>query len=107
MIKRLALALAVASAPAHAEFYSGNDLYERIRSRDSIERLEAIMYIAGAADAHRGVISCPSPEVTLGQVLDLVRNYLERNPERRHHPGDWAVAAALRPVFPCKKGTGV
>lgn len=106
-MKKLFIVLAVVWSPVRAEFYSGNELYERMRSRDSIERLEAIMYVAGAADAHRGVISCPSPEVTLGQVLDLVRNYLERNPERRHHPGDWAVAAAMRPVFPCRKGAGV
>lgn len=106
MMNKWLVILLLATGPAQAEFYTGNDLLERIRSRDSIERLEALLYIAGAADAHRGAVSCPTPEVTLGQVYDLVKNYLERNPERRHQPGDWIVAAAMRPVFPCRTRSG-
>lgn len=105
-MKKILALLALAWFPAKAEFYTGNELLERMRSRDSIQRLEAMMYIAGAADAHRGAVSCPLPEVTLGQVYDLVKNYLERTPERRHQPGDWVVAAAMRPVFPCRTRSG-
>lgn len=98
--------LLLVAGPAHAEFYSGNELYEKMRSPDSVERLGALMYIAGVSDAHRGVVSCPSPEVSLGQLFDMVKNYLERNPERRHRTGDWAVATVMRAAFPCRTGAG-
>lgn len=99
--------LLLATGPAHAEFYTGNELYERIRSGESIKRLEVMMYIAGVSDAHRGVVSCPTADVTLGQLFDMVHSYLIRTPERRHQPGDWIVAAVMRPVWPCRTGSNV
>lgn len=102
MNKFLAFILAGSWLTAHAEFFTGNDLLHKMRG-NSIAQLEAMHYVAGATDTLRGVIACPPPDVTLGQINDLVRQYLERNPETRHRPGDWAVATALRGPWPCAK----
>jgi hypothetical protein len=104
MKKLLPLIALVAWTTAHAEFLTGNDLLTKMR-RNETSQLEAIMYIAGVADALRGVVSCPPAEVTLGQVYDMVQRNLERNPETRHRPGDWFVATVMRATWPCKQGT--
>lgn len=98
--------LLLATGPARAEFFSGNDLYERMRSRDAFAHTEVLMYIAGVSDAHRSIISCPTPDVSLGQLYDMVKSYLERFPERRSRTGDSIVAAVMRPVWPCRTGSG-
>jgi len=95
-------ALALSSSCAHAEFMSGNDVYSRMISSDAIQRLEAMMYVAGVADVLQGVISCPPPTSTLGQVYDMVKQYYERNPDKRSLPGDRAVTIVLRAAWPCK-----
>lgn len=94
--------LALCSSCAQAEFMSGNDVYSRMTSSDPTQRLEAMMYIAGVADVLQGVISCPPPTSTLGQVYDMVKQYYERNPEQRSRSGDHAVTTVLRAAWPCK-----
>ncbi len=40
-------------------------------------------------------------EVTQGQTLDIVLDWLRRNPKSRHFPVDIAILAALIEAFPC------
>lgn len=102
-VKRLILAAALVCGPAQAQFYTGNDLQERIRDG----RLSQVMfYVAGVHDANDKVLFCSPIDVTLGQVFDVVKRHLENKPEQRHFSGDLLITQALRAVWPCRKGSG-
>ena len=85
--------------------YSGQELYNKLNN----DRLSAMGYIAGVADAQSGVTICiPPGQVTLGQMADMVKQTLERLPSERHLPADIFVQATLEKRWPCvKRGTGV
>ena len=105
-MKKLIL-LSMFCASAHAQngstMYSGQDLYTRITSNPAL----ANGYIAGVHDAQAGVTICIPPNmVTLGQMSDMVKQMLERNPSERHLSADIFVQAALEQRFPCKKKGG-
>ena len=99
-IPALALA-ALAVGSAQAEFDSGNELLQRMNSESSIERNAAIGYVMGVADVYQGVAYCPPPEVTAGQLRDVVRNYLTNVPAERHLSGDVLVLRVLKAQWPC------
>ncbi len=90
------------SLSCQAEFYSGNALL-RLMSGQQVEQDIATGYVAGVADAHAGIIWCGPPQVSVGQIRDVVKKYLEQYPEKRHFAADSNVAVALRTVWPCKK----
>lgn len=90
-------------APAHAEFYNGNDLLRMMRGNNT-EQAAAYGYVVGVNDALHKITLCIPNGVTVGQANDIVRAYLEANPQVRHFSGDSVVAAALMAVWPCKKG---
>lgn len=105
-MKKLIL-LSMFCASAHAQpssiLYSGQDLYTRMTSNPVL----ANGYIAGVHDAQSGVTICIPPNmVTLGQMSDMVKQMLERNPSERHLSADIFVQAALEQRFPCKKKGG-
>lgn len=99
-------ALCATSITAHAEFWDGNKLYERMNGIPS-ESLSAGSYVAGVADALVNVVWCPPPSVTLGQVKDMAKMALEQAPEKRHLSADLFVSMPLAKAWPCKaKQTG-
>lgn len=104
MIKRLFLTAALVCGPAQAQFFSGNELYERIREG---KISQVMFYVAGVHDANDKVLFCSPSDVTLGQALDVVRRYLESRPEQRHLSADFLASQAMRAVWPCRKGSGV
>lgn len=110
-MKRLLIAtVACAATLAHAEFYSGNDLYYRMISPESSQRILAQGYVAGVADAAYGTLYCPAIGVTLGQLVDMTKSLLEKNPDQRHKTADSFVMHAISTAFPCaksKKGSDV
>lgn len=90
----------VAQAQSSSIFYTGQDLYLRFSS----DRVAALAYIAGAADAQSGATVCiPPGQVTLGQVGDMVKQALERVPSERHMSADIYVQAVLEKRWPCAK----
>lgn len=92
-----------AQAQPSSILYSGQELYIKLNS----DRLSAMGYIAGVADAQSGVTICIPPNmVTLGQMSDMVKQMLERTPSERHLPADIFVQAALEQRWPCKKKGG-
>jgi hypothetical protein len=100
----------VVSCSAHAQpsstLYSGQELLNRFSS----DRVTALAYIAGVADAMSGVAICiPPGQVTLGQMGDMVKQSLERVPSERHLSADIYVQATLSNRWPCnsRKGGGV
>jgi hypothetical protein len=106
MKKLIAIALALSAGTAAAEFYDGNELLRRMNSTVIVEEMIALGYVMGVADAVRDVDYCGSPDnATAGQFRDIVRNYLTRNPQHRHHTADLLVRVALASVWPCKRST--
>ena len=105
----LILAACCVALPSIAQpssiMYSGQDLYTRITNNQAI----ANGYIAGVHDSQAGVTICIPPNtVTLGQMVDMVKQTLERAPSERHLPADVYVQVTLSNRWPCaKKGTGV
>ena len=107
MMKKILLIAALFCSNSFAQqnsiMYSGQDLYTRMTSNPVL----ANGYIAGVHDAQSGVTICIPPNmVTLGQMSDMVKQMLERNPSERHLSADIFVQAALEQRFPCKKKGG-
>lgn len=108
-MKKLLLIGLLLSCSAHAQqssiLYTGQDLYTRMTSSPAL----ANGYIAGVADALSGVTVCIPPNtVTLGQMVDMVKQSLERVPSERHLAADVYVSVTLSNRWPCaKRGGGV
>jgi hypothetical protein len=108
-MKKLLLIGLLLSCSAHAQqssiLYTGQDLYTRMTSSPAL----ANGYIAGVADALSGVTVCIPPNtVTLGQMVDMVKQSLERVPSERHMAADIYVQVTLSNRWPCaKRGGGV
>lgn len=94
---------------AKADFYSGNRLLEICQSREASFREGMCWgFVIGVADAMSGRDAavggwraCLPTPVTVAQVTDIAKRYLQRYPERRHYPAANLVAAALAEAFPC------
>ena len=108
-MKKLLIALLLATSSAKAQFLSGNELYSLLTSRDTIDNVFAMGYVSGVFDNNLGSMHCATGGgVSIGQVSDIAKNYLERNPEIRNISADLLVIASLARVWPCstkKKGT--
>lgn len=94
--------LALLPIAANAEFLSGNELLERIRSTDG-RRNTALGYIMGVHDVTWRTLHCSPQTVTAGQVLDMVEQALIKTPEQRHVNADAYVIAALQSAWPCPR----
>jgi hypothetical protein len=98
----IALLLASPAAPAKAEFFTGNDLLARMKGT-TMEQVQALGYVQGVVDAYSSVVICPPDNVTAGQVRDMIKNYLENLPAKRHFSADSLIGEALEKVWPCKQ----
>jgi hypothetical protein len=108
-MKKLLIIAALMCSSAHAQqssiLYTGQDLYTRMTSSPALVN----GYVAGVADSQSGVTICIPPNtVTLGQMVDMVKQSLERVPSERHLAADIYVQATLSNRWPCaKRGGGV
>ena len=104
MKRFISIALLTVSTAASADFYSGNDLLERMQdpARSSI----AMGYVAGVVDMGSGEYHCAPPDATLGQIRDMVRNYLINTPANRHMSAAVLVTVPLMNTWPCTKKKG-
>jgi hypothetical protein len=106
-MKHIITALAlVASTCVSAQFYSGNELLQRMDSDNAYNKMLAMGYVAGVVDMTRGDFHCAPANVTLGQVRDMVHNYLTNTPANRHMDGSLLVTVPLMSVWPCPKKGG-
>ena len=103
-MKRTLAALMFVPALACAEFYSGNDLLNKMDGAET--GLIAMGYVAGVFDVGVGTNHCPPSHVTLGQVRDMVKQHLLMYPERRHYSADYLIMEMLKKTWPCKKSSG-
>lgn len=101
-MKRAALLSILIATSAQAEFWDGNRLHAHMNGSNT-DKIMALGYVIGVADAIRGVTFCPtSPNITGGQVNDVVKAYLDNAPANRHYTGDVAVGVALSITWPCR-----
>jgi hypothetical protein len=117
MFKRMACAILAAAAfhapPAQAGLYlSGNDLYsDCLVPKDNpvyFSRTERCTgFITGVVDATEGLRSlqnqpyCVPSDVTLGQLNEVVINYLKLHSETRNLAASALVIAALADTWHC------
>ena len=108
----LALIAPVAPAGAASGLLDGNELLSRCSESAAANPVQwgvCLGYVLGIADALdrgatiSGARACLSPDVTNGQLMDMVSQWLTRNPAKRHLNGATLTAAALQQAFPCKK----
>lgn len=101
-------ALSSSSAPANAEFYSGNELHLLCSSANGQEQVLCMGFVSGVFDTMRSLgIKCPNVEhVTVGQSVDVVKNYLTANPSIRHFTATRLVMLALNQAFSCRDPAG-
>ena len=102
-MKKLLILAAMVATSAHAEFWSGNQLLTRLQGDTIAERIQALGYIMGVADATQGSGHCPPEQVTSGQIRDMVRNHLESVPSARHIEASSHVVYVLGTAWPCAK----
>jgi hypothetical protein len=108
-MRKLLTALLFVPAMAHAEFWSGNDLHNRLSSSDSVERIHAMGYIMGVYDAGVNAIFCPPNQagISAGQIRDMTFAYLSQNPAIRQRTADTIIFDMFRQVWPCpQRGRG-
>lgn len=104
-MKRALILLAFVGS-AHAEFWDGNTLHSRLNGTQ-VERGIALGYVMGVYDSLVNVIHCSPNNVTAGQAVDMVKNFLEATPGVRHHSADSLVSHVLKTAWPCKSsGSG-
>lgn len=106
IVSALALAMAVLSSPATAQFADGNELRAICKENPDL----ALTYAIGVLDAAymyqqlMGVKDriCLPETLHPEQVRDVACNYLEENPADRHHLGADLVAESAATAWPCK-----
>lgn len=97
-------AIAALGAGAAAEFIDGNKLLADMNGTHG-QQMSALGYVMGVADTLTGVVVCMPPNVTSGQVSDMVENYLNNVPRERHWSGDVIVTKVLKAAWPCAQKT--
>jgi VIT1/CCC1 family predicted Fe2+/Mn2+ transporter len=96
-----ALAIAAATSAHAGDFFTGNDLYQRLTANNSTEKMVALGYIMGINDAVSEVLICSSG-ITARQANDVVKKSLENAPESRDRAASFLVIQSLSAVWPCK-----
>ena len=89
-------------------YINGNTLLQRINGLD-VENTFALGYVVGAYDAYAQEQTwdnqkhyiCMPQSVETGQMLDIVKKYLNDNPSIRHFAAGGSVLTALSISFPC------
>jgi len=111
-MKKVLLAIALATGAGNALALSGNDLLEYARAREgnleiSINVLRGgvwIGFIHGTAATLMEIDPrvCLPTGSTNGQWAAVVKQYLEQNPAQLHRPAHNLVREALQRAFPCR-----
>ena len=107
-MKHTILALVLICGNAQAEFYTGNDLLQRLDSESHGEKMLALGYVIGVFDVGSAVLHCPPAGVTAGQVRDMAASYLRGFPAKRNKTAESLINEVLAAAWPCpKKGVNL
>jgi hypothetical protein len=104
-MKKLILLAALLAGTAHAQFMSGNELLDRLNDPGTAKPMVALGYVMGVLDAHYNTEICPPEQVQIGQASDVIKQWLQNNPDKRHLPAAIIVRVILRQTWPCKAPT--
>lgn len=120
-MRRLFTCALLAASTACQAYNTGNDLLVALETVE--ERPSALKFIQGSSNAMRfGYLtalqairpgtsdaaalrvygSCIPDAVTVGQVADVVKKYLQEHPEQRHQTSVQLIRRAELSAFPCK-----
>ena len=104
-MKYALLLSALLALPTQAQMFSGNKLMDAFNKSETsnIDWGFTRGYVAGVYDANANVSFCAPGNVSLGQVTDMTKNYLENNPAVRHLPADAIILYMLDKSWPCAK----
>jgi hypothetical protein len=111
-MKKFIAGLLMVPCVASAEFWTGNKLLTHMQG-SNMDQVQAYGYVMGVFDTAAGVDHCGqgAGNVTVGQINDIAKQYLEQNPSIRHFSADLLVRAAFARTWPCpkdnRKGKGV
>lgn len=97
----------VFTAQAQVQFFTGNDLLDRMDSSNNFRSGIATGYVLGVMDTMTGITICPPSGVTIGQVNDIIQKYLRDNPQHRHLAADVIVETVMKTRFPCASKNNV
>ena len=100
------LILTLFCGSAHAEFWDGNRLFEKLTSSSYYEQGLGMGYVMGVTDTTMDVLHCAPSNATAGQVQDMVVAHLRRFPERRTRTADAIIVEALKAAWPCANNRG-
>ena len=98
----LATCLTALSLAANANYVNGNQLHADLMGSNS-DRAFALGFVSGVVDSYDGELFCTPRGANLGQLRDVVQQFLLRNPKERHRNAAAIVAIALVIDYPCKK----
>jgi hypothetical protein len=98
----LTICLTLLSLAASAQYVNGNQLHADLNGSNS-DRAFALGYVSGVVDAFDEELFCTPRGAELGQLRDIVRQFLVQRPKERHRNAAAIVAIALVIEFPCKK----
>jgi hypothetical protein len=100
----MALAVAVIPSKGQASFYSAQEIKDMCRKNEARFGDGLCMgFIMGVHDLASGSNEVCAPKgVTIGQVMDVVKKYLNDHPEKGHYSADSVIWIALQEVWPCK-----
>jgi hypothetical protein len=102
----LLMALLASAGQAQEHFIDGGVLYDRLMRKDPT----SLTYIFGVYDAiqivqyhgaGQGQYFCAPRGVTGAQLVEGVRDFIERDPSMREFPAGIIVLRALIDLFPC------
>ncbi len=108
----IALVAALVSGSASAQMLDGNKLLDIFKKAETagnhVDWGMSRGYVAGVYDSNIGVNFCSPGSMTLGQLSDMAKNYLEANPAVRHLPAEAIIVYYMSKTWPCaKKGTAL
>ena len=98
------------TSPANAGFDSGNDVWEKCTSQKQFDQGMCYGLISGYFDSVQMAHTCPKaavPDITRGQIRDIVVKFLKDNPGERHLlAATLAYRASKRPLIAGQRPTG-
>jgi hypothetical protein len=111
MMKKAVLAICfiLTVSPAWANFFDGNKLHQLCNDETLFSLGVCRGYITGIVDAFDRLAGLPpdktfcTPEnSSTGQLIAVVKAWLEKNPQFRHFSAKSLISTALHEAFPCK-----
>lgn len=105
----LLIALVLPTALVASEFRTGREIKAGLegwvsdQSTETVRDAIAFGYVIGVHDALAGLTVCIGKGVTQRQVVDVVLEFMRRNPQVLDASADRVITAALEEVWPCPK----